>query len=75
MWAAVSIAPETKVMSYLLAIACNGWCEHVLNAFYLKCSFIHFSSWCLLVSIGRNAMVSGFNGTCSTRTSAWSPFT
>ena len=51
-WTAVSIAPGTKVMSNgLLAIACNSWCGHVFNALDLKCSFIHFSCWFLLVEM------------------------
>ena len=39
----------------LPAIACNGWCGHVLNGLDLKCSFIHFSvdaCWFLLVEMG-----------------------
>ena len=43
MWAAVGVTPWMKVMSNgFPAIACNGLCRHVLNAFDLKCSFIHF---------------------------------
>ena len=52
-WTVVSVALETKVVSNgLPAIACNGWCGHILNALDLKCSFIHCTSWFPLVKMG-----------------------
>ena len=47
----------------LSTTAFNGWCRDVLNALDLKCSFLHFSSWCLLFSVGGNRIVSGLDGT------------
>ena len=65
-WIAVGVTPGIKVISNgLPVIVCNGWCGHVLNALASKCFFflIHCSSWCLLVSVGGNGIVSGLGGT------------
>ena len=64
MWTAVGVTPGIKVISNGLPVmVCNGWCGHVLNALDSKYSFIHCSSWCLLVSVGGNGIESGLGGT------------